>query len=70
MRVDFVIVTALPEERDAVLSKIPGWRQLPPSVHDVRVYFHGLLSVVRTDGSRTSYSVIVVLYREWAGSKE
>ena len=30
-RVDFVLVTALAEERDAVLDKLPGWRQLPPS---------------------------------------
>lgn len=32
---DFVIVTALEEERDAVLSKLPSTRKLPPTEDDV-----------------------------------
>lgn len=60
MRVDFVIVTALEEERDAVLSKLKGWRKLPPTKADVRVYFHAYLPVVYPDGMRAIYSLIVV----------
>jgi nucleoside phosphorylase len=60
MRVDFVIVTALEEERDAVLSKLPGWLKLPPTGHDVRVYFHAQLPVLYSDGTKSSYSIIVV----------
>lgn len=60
MRVDFVIVTALEEERDAVLSKLPGWRKLPPTDDDVRVYFHSELPVIYSDGTKFSYSIVVV----------
>jgi nucleoside phosphorylase len=60
MRVDFVIVTALEEERDAVLSKLPGYRKLPPTAHDVRVYFHAELPVVYSDETKFSYSIVVV----------
>lgn len=35
--VDFVIVTALEEERDAVLSLLPSAEQIPPSRHDIRL---------------------------------
>jgi hypothetical protein len=60
MRVDFVIVTVLEEERDAVLSKLPGYRKLPPTSQDVRLYFHADLAVVYPDGTKSSYSLIVV----------
>ncbi len=50
MRVDFVIVTALEEERDAVLLKLTGWHKLPPTHRDVLVYFHAKLPVLYTDG--------------------
>jgi nucleoside phosphorylase/energy-coupling factor transporter ATP-binding protein EcfA2 len=60
MRVDFVIVTALEEERDAVLSKLSRTRKLPPTEDDVRVYFHAELPVVYTDGTEFSYSIVVV----------
>jgi hypothetical protein len=43
MAVDFVIVTALEEERDAGLSKLQGSRKLPPTEDDLRVYFHAEL---------------------------
>src|SRR5208282_133006 len=58
--VDFVIVTALEEERDAVLAKLPGYRQIPPSEEDVRVYFGCDLPATFSDGSVRSYRVIVV----------
>jgi nucleoside phosphorylase len=60
MRVDFVIVTALEEERDAVLSKLPRIQKLPPTEDDVRVYFHAELPVVYPDGTEFSYSIVVV----------
>jgi len=37
--VDFVIVTPLGEERDAMLEKLAGYRQLPPCEQDIRVYY-------------------------------
>ena len=37
--VDFVIVTALEEERDAVLDKLPGYQRLTPTEEDIRVYY-------------------------------
>ena len=60
MRADFVIVTALEEERDAVLSKLPNYRKLPPTEHDVRVYFHAELPVTYSDGRNSTYSIAVV----------
>jgi hypothetical protein len=52
MRVDFVIVTALEEERDAVLSKLQGGRKLPPTEADVRVYFHaGVVRLISQSSS-------------------
>jgi nucleoside phosphorylase len=58
--VDFVIVTALEEERDAVLAKLPGYRQIPPSEEDVRVYFGCDLPATFSDGSVRSYRLVVV----------
>jgi nucleoside phosphorylase len=56
---DFVIVTALPEERDAVLARLPGARQLPPTVQDIRVYFSADLPVTSPGGVSGSYKVVV-----------
>src|SRR5262249_44231125 len=47
--VDFVIVTALEEERDAVLAKLPVPRQVPPTADDIRVYFAADLPVTFSD---------------------
>jgi nucleoside phosphorylase len=58
--VDFVIITPLEEERDAVLSKLKGWRKLPPSRRDILVYFVAMLPVEYPDGKKTYYSVVVV----------
>src|ERR1051326_2865767 len=59
MRVDFVIVTALEEERDAVLSKLTSWRKLPPTREDVLVYFDAKLPVY-ADGRKTFYRIIIL----------
>ncbi|MGB8648474.1 MAG: 5'-methylthioadenosine/S-adenosylhomocysteine nucleosidase [Anaerolineae bacterium] len=59
-RTDFVLVTALPEERDAVLAKLPGWCKLPPSNEDIRTYFQAELPVIFSDGSTGTYHIIVM----------
>ena len=55
--VDFVIITALEEERDAVLGKLPGHRKLDKESGDVRTYYEGSVETRRADG--TVYRVIV-----------
>ena len=58
--VDFVIVTALEEERDSVLAKLPGHCKLPPTNEDIRVYFSCELPATFDDGSKATYRVILV----------
>ncbi|MEZ4732003.1 MAG: effector-associated domain EAD1-containing protein [Caldilineaceae bacterium] len=58
--IDFVLVTALPEERDAVLEKLPGYSQLPPAADDIRTYFHAELPVTFPDHSEGRYRIIVM----------
>ncbi len=58
--VDFVIVTALEEELDAVLRQLPSYWKLPPSAADVRVYFGADLPVTFSDGTAGAYSAVVV----------
>src|SRR5262245_2531571 len=58
--VDFVLITALEEERDAVLSRLPGWRQLPPNKDDTRVYYSATVEARYGEESCT-YSVIVCM---------
>jgi nucleoside phosphorylase/2-polyprenyl-3-methyl-5-hydroxy-6-metoxy-1,4-benzoquinol methylase len=59
-KIDFVLVTALPEERDAVLAKLPGYRKLPPSRNDIRTYFQAELPVTFPDGVTGFYNIIVM----------
>jgi nucleoside phosphorylase len=58
---DFVIVTALEEERDAVLGKLPNPQKLGPFGDDIRVYFSSNLPVTFPDGSAGTYHVIALL---------
>jgi nucleoside phosphorylase len=58
--VDFVIITPLEEERDAVLLKLKGVQKLPPSKTDILVYFAARLPVEYPDGRRTHYTIVVV----------
>ena len=60
MSVDFVIITALEEERDAVLSKLPNYKKLPPTEDDIRVYFNCELSFEYPDGTSGLYSIILL----------
>lgn len=57
--IDFIIITPLAEERDAILARLPGHRQLPPSAHDIRVYYASRIPVTFSDGSESEFSVIV-----------
>ncbi|CAG1010987.1 Regulatory protein AfsR [Anaerolineales bacterium] len=59
-KADFVLITALPEERDALLDNLPGYRQLPPDNESIRNYFQADLPVVFSDGSTGTYRVIVM----------
>lgn len=59
-RIDFVLVTTLSEERDAVLDKLPGYSQLPPAKDDIRTYFQADLPVTFSDNSAGIYHIIVM----------
>lgn len=59
-KVDFVIITALEEEQDAVLDKLSGYQKLMPSKDDVRVYYSANLPVTFPDGSTGTYSLIIM----------
>jgi nucleoside phosphorylase len=58
--VDFVIVTALEEERDAILGKLPGYQRLDPFNDDIRVYFSSNLPATFPDGSTGTYHIVVM----------
>jgi nucleoside phosphorylase len=58
--VDFVIVTALPEERDAVLAKLPGYKRLDPTSSDIRIYYLANVPVTFPSGNTGAYRVIVM----------
>jgi hypothetical protein len=56
-RVDFVLITALDEERDAVLRKLPGYRRLEKDGVDSSTYYEARLQTTCSDGA--IYRVIV-----------
>lgn len=55
--VDFVVITALPEERDAVFRKLSDVRKLEKDGADVHTYYEASIQTQRSDGS--AYRVIV-----------
>jgi nucleoside phosphorylase len=57
--IDFLILTPLPEERDAVLRCLGSFRKLPPLEHDIRVYYASDLPATFSDGSATTYRIAV-----------
>lgn len=59
-RVDFVLVTALPEERDTLLERLPQYQQLSPTSGDIRTYFKADLPVTFPDNSTGTYRIIVM----------
>src|SRR3990172_6176780 len=58
--IDFVIVTVLKEEREAVLDRLPGHWRLPPSREDVRTFYQAELPVVYSDGQSNVYRIVVM----------
>src|SRR5271165_4491301 len=58
--VDFVLVTALEEERTALLAKLPDCQPLPPGQQDIRRYYSGRLPVTLPGGPAGHYSVVVM----------
>ena len=58
--VDFVIITALEEERSSVLAKLPNCQPLPPEPQDIRQYYAGRLPVTLAGGAQGHYSVVVM----------
>lgn len=58
--VDFVIVTALTEEREAVLHQLPNHQRLPPSNDDIRIYYTASLPVTLANGLKGGYSIVVL----------
>jgi nucleoside phosphorylase/energy-coupling factor transporter ATP-binding protein EcfA2 len=62
LRVDFLIVTALEEERDAVLKLLDGAQKLDPIGNDIYTY-HSVKVAARTEqGTVGSYNAIVMSY--------
>jgi nucleoside phosphorylase len=59
-KADFVIITALEEERDAVLTHLPGNRRIMPSAADIRTYRFARIPVNFPDGSVGKYGVAVL----------
>ena len=59
--IDFLLITALEAERDAVLSRLPGYQQLPASHDDVRVYYLATIQAVQAGGSGCTYTVILCM---------
>jgi len=59
-QVDFVLVTALAEERDAVLDKLRTYRKLSPSLEDIRTYYQTELPVTYSNNLSGVYNVITM----------
>jgi len=58
--VDFLIVTALQEERDAVLRKLPGYRKIAPQQDDNCTYFRADLPISFPDNTKGKYGIILL----------
>lgn len=59
-RPDFVVITPLEEEREALLALLPGFRRLPPDEQDIRIYYEAEVPISDHNGARASYQIIVV----------
>jgi nucleoside phosphorylase len=57
--IDFVIITPLAEEREAMLLHLGKPQRLPPSDDDIRVYYPALFSVSFSDGSTGEYKLVL-----------
>lgn len=57
--IDFVVITPLEEEREAMLAHLGNPKRLPPSDDDIRVYYPATIPVTFTDGQTGKYKVVV-----------
>ena len=60
---DFVIITPLEEERDAILeklNKVCTCKKLDPSKNDIRTYYWSNLPVTSPEGNKGNYGVVVM----------
>ena len=57
---DFVIITALQEELEALLVKLPSPQRLPPIDEDVHVYYQANLPITFSNGILGSYRLAVL----------
>jgi nucleoside phosphorylase len=58
-KVDFVIITALEEERDAMLGKLPGYRRLNPTNDDIRTYYKASVEANFAEGEPVTYNIML-----------
>jgi nucleoside phosphorylase/ankyrin repeat protein len=59
MPVDFIVITPMPEERDAVLDQLPGYEKVAASHEDIRVYYRAEIPLTVKHGT-ACYRVVVV----------
>jgi len=59
-QVDIVIITALEEEREAVLRKLPRHRRQNPSGDDIHIYYTANLAVKLPNGAAGTYRIVVL----------
>lgn len=59
-KTDFIIVTALEEERDAVLNKLSGYQRVRPSDDDIRVYYYWRIDTAFPDGLTCNYHAVLM----------
>ena len=56
---DFVIITPLEEEREAMLAHLGRPNRLPPANDDIRVYYPATIPITFTDGTVSEYEVVL-----------
>jgi nucleoside phosphorylase len=57
--IDFVIITPLEEEREAMLLHLGMPKRFPPTADDIRVYYPATVPVTFSDGTKSEYRVVL-----------
>ncbi len=57
---DFLIVTPLAEELNAVLDRLPNPKKIPSSEDDIRIYYSANLPLEFANGTKSQYSIVVL----------
>lgn len=60
MEVDFLFITALEEERDALLARLTGHRRVPAAAGDTRVYYSANIQSIDPNGNILKYASILM----------